>query len=105
MNILSADHFSSLAEQNIHQFCEKREAGVIGAELERIASQIGYTYTVVHGARMSNESESLLEIGRAFNMPSATNPAHSLSWDGASDYLGELQWPSLRPQSDGRVAR
>jgi hypothetical protein len=101
VGIMDAKHFRSLSDQNIHMLSGEGDVDVLSAEFERIASEIGYQYTVLHGDRMGSETESLQEIEGAFNLPKVASSAYRLSWDGAADYLGEMRWPAQRQRNDG----
>lgn len=94
MNI-SIEQFRQPSKRNIYLFYEHDTPVTIPASVARIAQELHYHLATIQGQHVRSRRDLLAALARGFNFPTYSGPQYErLSWDGASDLLGDLSWLS-----------
>lgn len=92
MSVFHQDQFAQLSDHNIYVFGPNTSIDEVIRDINAIGKALQFHVAVLPGDTLSSIDQLIDHLAVAYQFPVPANQPHRISLDGASDYLGDLEW-------------
>lgn len=92
MCAMTAEHFATTAERNIHIIRDDVDFGDAERTVREAASSLHYFLAEIDGRTIVDEPSAICAMSKALRFPVLGGPDAELNWNSVADYVGDLGW-------------